>query len=134
MWHMIIANSIQVSFRDVKVEGQTGTAHWECDYQFRKEAGSEPRPVHNSVDARFRFEGGLIREHRDECDFWKWFEQAIGPTGKGAHMVDVLEDKVEQLLKRDLPLNVEERVRAKVRETARQKIDAFIRKHPEYAG
>ena len=83
---------------------------------------------------RFRFEGGLIREHRDECDFWKWFEQAIGPTGKGAHMVDVLEDKVEQLLKRDLPLNVEERVRAKVRETARQKIDAFIRKHPEYAG
>ena len=51
MWHMIIANSIQVSFRDVKVEGETGTAHWECDYQFRKEAGSEPRPVHNSVDA-----------------------------------------------------------------------------------
>jgi hypothetical protein len=134
MWHMIVANAIQVSFRDVKVDGQKGTAHWECDYQFRKDKASEPRPVHNTIDSRFRFEGGLIREHRDECDFWKWFEQAMGPIGKGAHAFDFLEDRLEQLLKRELPLDVEQRVRAKVKETARQKIDAFIALHPEYAG
>jgi hypothetical protein len=134
MWHMIIANGIKVSFRDLKVDGQTGTAHWECDYQFRKDKDAEPRPVHNAVDARFRFEGGLIREHHDECDFWTWFEQAIGPIGKGAHVFDFLEDKLEQLLKRDLPLDVEQKVRTKVKKTAREKIDAFKELHREYAG
>jgi hypothetical protein len=126
MWHMIIANGIKVSFQDLEAGGRTGTAHWQCDYQFRKDPSAEPRPVHNSIDSRFRLEGGLIREHRDDCDFWKWFEQAVGPAGTGAHAFDVLEGKLEQLLGRSLPIDVEERVRAKVKETAREKIDAFM--------
>jgi len=134
MWHMIISHGIQVVVGDKKVEGQAATAHWECDYQFRKDETAAPRRVHNVVDSSFRFEDGLIREQHDDCDFWRWFEQAIGPIGKGAHMFDVLEDKLEQLLKRELPLDVEEKVRAKVKITARQKIDGFIKAHPEYAG
>jgi SnoaL-like domain len=134
MWHMIVLKGIQVSFRDIKVDDGTGTAHWECDYQFRKDADSEPRPVHNVVDAKFCFEGGLVREHHDECDFWNWFEQAMGPIGKGAHLFDFLEDKIEQLLKRALPFDVEQKLRAKVKETARQKITAFIKQNRKYAG
>jgi SnoaL-like protein len=133
MWHMIVSNGIAVSCRDIKVDGQSGTAHWECDYQFRKEPDSDPRPVHNVVEAAFRFEDGLIRVHHDQCDFWKWFEQAMGPIGKGVHMLDVLEDKIERLIDGDLPLGVEERVRAKVKETADKKIKAFVAEHREYA-
>ena len=133
MWHMIVSHGIRVTVGDVSVTGETGTAHWECDYEFRQDEGADPRPVHNVIDSTFRFEDGLIREQHDDCDFWRWFEQAVGPIGKGAHLVDVLEDKVEQLLKRDLPLDVEQKVRAKVKRTAREKIDRFITEHRDYA-
>jgi ketosteroid isomerase-like protein len=133
MWDMIVSKKIEVSYRDLKVEGDTGTAHWECNYEFRKDAESDPRPVHNVIDSTFRFEGGLIRTQQDECDFWTWFEQAMGPLGKAAHAFGVIEGGLEHLLKRDIPLNVEEKLRAKVKETARGKIAAFILKHPEYA-
>ena len=49
MWHMIVSKKIEVSYRDLKVEGDTGTAHWECNYEFRKDAESDPRPVHNVI-------------------------------------------------------------------------------------
>jgi hypothetical protein len=134
MWHLIVSKGIDVSYRDLHVGGQAGTAHWECDYEFRKDPESQPRPVHNVIDSKFGFEGGLIRLHEDTCDFWTWFEQALGPIGKGAHVFDFLEDKLEQILKRDVPLNIEEKVRDKVRATARGKITAFILEHPEYRG
>ena len=57
----------------------------------------------------------------------------MGPLGKAAHAFGVIEGGLEHLLKRDIPLNVEEKLRAKVKETARGKIAAFILKHPEYA-
>ena len=133
MWDMIVSKGIAVAYRDLQVTGQTGTAHWECDYEFRKEPESTPRPVHNIIDSKFRFEGGLIRAQEDACDFWSWFEQAMGPLGAGARAADFIEDRIEQVLKRDVPVNVEEKVRAKVREAARGKIAAFIGEHPQYA-
>ena len=133
MWHMIVSKKIEVSYRDLKVEGDAGTAHWECNYEFRKDAESAPRPVHNVIDSTFRFEGGLIRTQEDNCDFWTWFEQAMGPVGKAAHALGVVEGGLEDLLKQDIPLNVEEKLRAKVKKAAGDKIAAFILKHPEYA-
>jgi hypothetical protein len=133
MWDMIVSKKIEVSYRDLRVQGDSGTAHWECDYEFRKDAESAPRPVHNVIDSTFRFEGGLIRKQDDLCDFWTWFEQAMGPVGKAAHAFGAVEAGLEHLLKHDIPLNVEEKLRAKVKKTAKDKIDAFILKHPEYA-
>ncbi|AMY10844.1 hypothetical protein LuPra_04087 [Luteitalea pratensis] len=78
------------------------------------------RSVRCGIDSKFRFEGGLIREHRDDCEFWKWFDQAVGPIGKGAHAFDFLEDKLEQLPGRSLPIDVEERVRASQEDRARK--------------
>ena len=134
MWDMIVSKKISVTYRDLNVDGQAGTAHWECDYEFRKDAESQPRPVHNVIDSTFRFDGGLIRAHEDVCDFWTWFEQAMGPAAAGAHAVDVIEGTLDQIFKRDIPLDIEEKIRAKVRETAQGKIAAFIAQHPEYAG
>lgn len=134
MWHMLIANGIQVSAHEIEVNGQTGVAHWECDYQFRRDQTAAPRPVHNTIESMFVFENGLIREQRDNCDFWTWFEQAMGPVGKGAHAIAFLENKLEHLVRRDIPLDVEQRLRAQVKEVAAQKIEAFRVAHSEYRG
>jgi hypothetical protein len=37
--------------------------------------------VVNEIDASMRFEDGLIIEHRDSFDFWKWSRMALGPSG-----------------------------------------------------
>ena len=92
----------------------------------------DPRPVHNSVTSKFRFENGTIREHHDECDFWNWFEQAMGAVGRGARLFDFLESKAQQATGIDL-LDIENKMRAAVKEKAQQKIDDFIQEHPEYA-
>ena len=35
----------------------------------------------NDIQASFRFENGLIAEHRDEFSFHRWARQALGPVG-----------------------------------------------------
>ena len=54
-----------------------GSAHWQARYTF-SETG---RPVLNDIHATFRFEEGLIAEHRDEFSFHRWARQALGPVG-----------------------------------------------------
>ena len=134
MWHMILSKDLRVTYRDIRVDGQGGTAHWECDYEFSRDSGSSPRHVHNEIDSKFQFQGGLIREHEDNCDFWAWFAQAMGPVAAAARAADLVEGALERLVARDVPLDVERTVRAKVQTAAREKIDRFIAQHREYAG
>ncbi|MCA9046498.1 MAG: nuclear transport factor 2 family protein, partial [Planctomycetaceae bacterium] len=121
MWHMIISKGIQVSKGESTCANGECTIHWECDYVFRKDAKSTPRPVHNVVTSKFKFEGGLIRSQHDECDFWRWFEQAMGPIGKGLHLLDIVEDAFEWLVGHDVPPDIEKKARAAVKETGRTK-------------
>jgi hypothetical protein len=37
--------------------------------------------VVNRIDARFAFRDGLIVEHRDSFDLWRWMRQAMGVLG-----------------------------------------------------
>ena len=39
------------------------------------------RPVVNDIQARFRFRDGLIAEHRDSFDLYRWSRQALGAKG-----------------------------------------------------
>ena len=39
------------------------------------------RRVENRIEARFRFADGLIVEHRDQFDLWRWSRQALGAKG-----------------------------------------------------
>jgi ketosteroid isomerase-like protein len=79
MWHMLCAQAkdLRVDFRSVEARGDTGHAHWEADYSF----GAKKRPVHNVVEASFRFKDGKIVEHRDHFDLWKWSKMALGLPG-----------------------------------------------------
>ncbi|MFM9964332.1 MAG: nuclear transport factor 2 family protein [Planctomycetaceae bacterium] len=112
MWHMICAKGTQIMFRDIKGTDSEGSAHWECHYDFQKGEHSGPRSVHNIIEAKFRFQNGLIREHHDSCDFGRWAGQALGIAGSLLAWTDFLHNKV--------------------RKSAKAKIEAFIAQHPEY--
>lgn len=79
MWKMLLTagKDLRIEFKDVKVEGEKGYAHWEAWYTFSKTG----RKVHNVIDAQFEFKDGLIYRHRDHFDFWRWSRQALGLTG-----------------------------------------------------
>jgi hypothetical protein len=124
MWQMLCLREggIRVSVRNVAADDVEGTAQWECQYEFQADADSPKRSVHNRISSHFRFDpvSGLIAEHRDECDFWAWFEQAMGAKGTALRMLDGLEDAVVPLV------NVEERLRKRVRESAMGKLRAVL--------
>ena len=79
MWRMLTgrAKDLRVELAAHSAEGDAGTAHWIAHYTFAQTG----RPVVNDIRATFRFENGLIADHRDEFDFTKWARQAIGLPG-----------------------------------------------------
>jgi len=76
MWEMLCTRGkdMRIEFKDVKAELQTGSAHWDAYYSFSKSG----RKVHNSIDATFEFKDGLILNHRDHFNFYRWSKQALG--------------------------------------------------------
>jgi ketosteroid isomerase-like protein len=68
---------LHVELPDHSVDGDTGRAYWIAHYTFTQTG----RSVVNEVHAIFRFESGLIADHRDEFDFTRWARQALGVPG-----------------------------------------------------
>jgi len=79
MWRMLCTRGkdLKIEFRDIQVEGDHGSAHWEAWYTF----SGTGRQVHNIIDAEFQFKDGKIFRHHDHFDFWGWSRQALGPIG-----------------------------------------------------
>ena len=79
MWRMLCARAqdLEITFRAVSANGDSGSAHWEATYTFSKTG----RRVHNVIDASFDFVGDLIIRHVDRFDLWKWAGMALGPAG-----------------------------------------------------
>ncbi len=93
MWRMLIERSsgnLTITFHDVKTEDSYGSAKWEAKYPFSK----SQRPVHNKIEAQFKFKDGKIIEHRDYFDFWKWSSMALGWPGKLLGFTPFLRNKV----------------------------------------
>lgn len=79
MWRMLTqrAQSFSLTFSDVTADDHVGRARWTANYVFTQTG----RTVVNRVDARFVFRNGLIAEHRDSFDLWRWARQALGVKG-----------------------------------------------------
>ncbi len=79
MWQLFTEGpgKVRVELLEHQADEQSGTAHWKARYTFT-ETG---RPVVNDIQAKFRFKDGLIVEHRDTFDFYRWARQALGPPG-----------------------------------------------------
>jgi len=79
MWRTLLgrADDLAVTLGGHGAEGETGHAHWSAVYTFSQTG----RIVHNEIDARFRFEDGLIVDHVDSFDLWRWSRMALGAPG-----------------------------------------------------
>lgn len=92
MWRMLAARAkdFSLTFSNVQADDHTGSAHWEARYLF----SATGRRVHNVIEASFVLRDGLITEHRDTFDFWRWSRQALGPAGLLLGWTPLLRKKV----------------------------------------
>jgi ketosteroid isomerase-like protein len=93
MWRMLTGRSkdLEIKLSEHEAADERGTAHWLADYTF-----STGRRVHNDVHAEFRFEKGLIAEHRDSFSFYAWARQALGPAGLALGWSPIIRGKVQR--------------------------------------
>jgi ketosteroid isomerase-like protein len=93
MWQMLTgrAKDLEVRLAEHEADAERGSAHWLADYTF-----STGRRVHNDIRAEFRFEDGLIAEHRDSFSFYAWARQALGPTGVALGWTPLVRGKVQR--------------------------------------
>jgi ketosteroid isomerase-like protein len=79
MWRMLTgqAKDLRIELLDSAAEQERGSAHWRAHYTFSQTG----RAVVNDVHASFRFADGLIVEHVDDFDFYRWAQQALGTRG-----------------------------------------------------
>jgi uncharacterized protein len=79
MWEMLMtsAKDLTLEFRDIESEEGYGSCHWVATYTFSRTG----RRVVNKGRAFFKFSEGLIAEHQDDFDLWKWSRQALGISG-----------------------------------------------------
>ena len=79
MWRMLCARGtdLRIEYGNVSAGESVGGADWQAWYAF----SATGRQVHNEIHAAFRFADGLIVEHIDTFDFWRWSRQALGMAG-----------------------------------------------------
>ena len=79
MWRMLTSGPglLRIELLEKEAGEEHGSAHWRAHYTFTQTG----RPVLNDVQAGFRFEDGLIAEHRDDFSFHRWARQALGISG-----------------------------------------------------
>jgi ketosteroid isomerase-like protein len=79
MWRMLTERSddLAVDLVEHGADGDRGWARWVATYTFTQTG----RPVTNDVRASMLFRDGLIVEHRDRFDFYRWSRQALGTPG-----------------------------------------------------
>ena len=78
MWRLVCSRNVKVSYRDIRADQQSGTAHWESLYRFSR----TNRLVHHKIDSTFLFRDGKISLHLDRSSRWAWAHQALGfPRG-----------------------------------------------------
>ena len=93
MWQMLCARGadLRVEFMNIAAQESTASADWQAWYTF----SGTGRAVHNIIHASFRFADGLIVEHVDYFDFWRWSRQALGPVGLLLGWSSLLRRKVQ---------------------------------------
>lgn len=112
MWHMLTASAkdLKVEFNQVSATDMEGSCRWDAWYTFSRTG----KQVHNIIQASFEFKDGLIYNHKDVFDFWRWSRMALGTPAVLLGWTPYLRDKVHA--------------------TARKGLDKFIAEHPEYRG
>lgn len=100
MWHMLCLNAkdFELSFSDVQVNGNKGSCLWLASYSFSKTG----RKVNNRIQATFTFKDGLIFDHCDDFDLWRWSRMALGTSGLLLGWTSFLKNKIHQNARKSL--------------------------------
>jgi ketosteroid isomerase-like protein len=100
MWRMLTSRSkdLALTFSDVAASEHGGSAKWVARYTF----SATGRAVENRIVAAFVFRDGLILEHNDLFDFWRWAAQALGPIGSMLGWSGFLRRKVQKQARANL--------------------------------
>lgn len=79
MWRMLCerGKDLEVTYSDVRADGEKGSAHWEATYTF----SATGKKVHNVIDAEFELKDGKIVKHTDRFDLYRWTRMALGLKG-----------------------------------------------------
>jgi ketosteroid isomerase-like protein len=80
MWEMLCKNGkdLQLSFGNIQLlDEEYATCDWVAQYTFSQTG----RRVVNKIKAHLRVENGIITEHTDAFDIYKWSRQALGLRG-----------------------------------------------------
>lgn len=79
MWRMLCerATDLELSSDRIVADESQGSARWEARYTF----SATGRPVHNMIEASFRFADDRIIRHVDQFDLYRWARQALGVKG-----------------------------------------------------
>jgi ketosteroid isomerase-like protein len=107
MWRMLCerATDLRIEASDIEADTDQGSARWDAWYTF----SATGRPVHNVIQASFQFRDGLIQQHSDSFDLYRWARQALGTKG--------------------ILLGWMPPVQRAIRVQAARALDGFIRKH-----
>ncbi len=94
MWTMLNSRNSGLKLEHSKVEAneKEGSAYWEAKYTFNQTG----RFVHNKITAKFKFKDGLIIQHDDYFNFWKWSSMALGMPGYLLGWTPFLKGKVRK--------------------------------------
>ena len=80
MWEMLCkrAKDFSLHYGNIKVlDEEYTTTNWTASYLFSKSG----RRIVNKITAHMKFKDGLIIEHTDAFDIYRWCRQAFGLTG-----------------------------------------------------
>ncbi len=80
MWEMLCkrAKEFSLVYGNIKMlDEEYTTCEWTATYLFSKNG----RKIVNKITAHMKFKDGLIIEHTDAFDIYRWSQQALGLTG-----------------------------------------------------
>lgn len=100
MWQMLISRSgdMVLTFDNIEEKGNKVTAYWEARYTFT----ATGKKVVNKINAEFEIENGKIVKHTDTFNFYKWAKQAFSSGGLLLGWTNFFKEKVRQTAKKKL--------------------------------
>lgn len=101
MWAMLVSagKDLEVTFSDVNTTGGgRASANWQATYTF----SATGRKIVNNIQATFELQDGKIYRHQDQFNFYRWAQQAFGPTGYLIGWTPFFQKKVQASARRSL--------------------------------
>ncbi len=101
MWKMLCtrAKDFSLRFGDIKIlDEEYATCKWEADYLFSQTG----RKVHNTITAHMRIQNGLITEHTDDFNLYRWSRMALGLKGILLGWTGFVQNKIRLNARRSL--------------------------------